>query len=228
MSFNPFRKNSSASPKFDSFRNTKPVLLLIDALAVPRNWIRRLYNWVVKWAAHKNAQSALAGISFAESSFFPLPPDPLLMAMVFAKPKRWVRYAFITLITSVVGGAFGYLIGFGLMESVGQWIIDSFHLQKEFVDLGKAYSDNATIAVFAAALTPIPYKLVTITAGAFQINFPVFIIASIVGRGTRFFAVAALAAFLGQKYKDQIEKYIDLVSILLLVVLIGLFVILRN
>ena len=215
-------------PAFDSFLKSKPMLLLIEVLDKPRVWIRKLYNWVVKWAAHKNAQSALAGISFAESSFFPLPPDPLLMAMVFAKPKRWVRYALITLIASVIGGVFGYIIGLGLMESVGQWILDTFHLQKEFVDLGKAYSDNATLAVFAAALTPIPYKLVTITAGAFQINFPIFVVASIVGRGTRFFAVAALAAFLGQKYKDKIERYIDVVSVVLLVILFILFILFRN
>ena len=223
-----FSNGSKKSPRYEAFMTSKPLLLLAELLAAPRRWIRSLYNWVVKWASHKNAQSALASISFAESSFFPLPPDPLLMAMVFAKPKRWIRYSLITLVASVVGGMFGYLIGLGLMESVGQWILDTFHLQQEFVDLGKRYSDNATIAVFAAALTPIPYKLVTITAGAFQINFAVFVVASIVGRGSRFFTVAALSAFLGQKYKDQIERYIDIVSLLLVAVLVGLFFALRH
>ena len=218
-----FKLKKGKKPKYDDFIQSKPFLILIEILAKPKDWIRKLYNWVVKWASHKRAKTALAGLGFAESSFFPLPPDPLLMAMVFAKPKHWLKYASITLIASVVGGIFGYLIGFGLMESVGQWIINTLHINKEFADIGVAYKNNASLAVFAAAFTPIPYKIITISAGAFRINFVVFLIASVIGRGSRFFTVAGLSAFLGKKYKDQIERYIDVISLLLLVVIVALF-----
>jgi membrane protein YqaA with SNARE-associated domain len=225
---NLFTSRKGRKPNYDDFIQSKPILVILEILAKPKTWIRRLYNWVVKWASHKRAKTALAGLSFAESSFFPLPPDPLLMAMVFAKPKRWVRYASITLAASVAGGIFGYLIGFGLMESVGRWIVDSLHITKEFANFGVAYKENASLAVFTAAFTPVPYKIITLSAGAFRINFATFLVASFIGRGSRFFAVAGLSAYLGKKYKDQIERYIDLLSLLLLVVVIGLFFIIKH
>ena len=186
----------------------------------PRDWIRRLYNWTTKWAAHRHANRALAGLSFAESSFFPIPPDPLLIAMVFTKTKMWWRYALLTTAASVLGGLFGYLIGFALLESVGDWLISTYHLEEAYANLGQAFDDNALITIFGAALTPIPYKVFTISAGAFKVNLGLFILASIIGRGTRFFAVAWLAGLLGEKYKAQIEKYIDVISLVLLLVIV--------
>lgn len=186
----------------------------------PITWVRakikELYAWSTKWAQTKYAEAALAGLSFAESSFFPIPPDPLLIGVVLTNPKKWKKFATITTLFSVLGGMFGYLIGFLLFASMGDWIIETYHLQDTYESLGQGFKDNLVISVFGAALTPIPYKIFTISAGAFHVNFALFVFASIIGRGARFFAVAGLTSFLGIKYKDQIEKYIDLISLGLL------------
>lgn len=192
-----------------------------------RNSFHRLYAWTTKWARHPRAEQALAGITAAEGVFFPIPPDPLLMAMVFTKPARWLRYSLITVTASVAGGIVGYAIGFALFESLGAWIISSLHLEAGYQTLSTNFQTNATLAVFTAALTPIPYKLITITAGATFVNFGVFVVASILGRGVRFFAVGFLARLLGARYKAQIEKYIDVISITLIVVLVALIVLTR-
>ncbi len=194
----------------------------------PRHQIKRLYKWTVKWAETDKAEYALGGVAFAESSFFPIPPDPLLLAIVFSKPKQWLREALITLLFSVVGGVFGYLIGFALIESVGQWLIDTYHLQAGFDSIGQTFQDNALLAIFGAALTPIPFKVFTIAAGAFRLNFGVFVLASILGRGLRFLIVAYLASILGKKYRAQIEKYIDVISLVILALLIMVAVVYSN
>jgi len=192
----------------------------------PKSPIRRLYQWFLQWADKPNAEKALFGFSFAESSFFPIPPDPLLMAMVFAKTKRWIRYAAITTVASILGGIRGIIIGVGLFESLGNWILDTYHLHEEYAELGVNYENNAFVAVLAAAMTPIPYKIITISAGAFKINFVSFIIASIIGRSARFFGVSALASYLGKKHKEKIERYIDFISLGLVILLVLLLLIL--
>lgn len=185
----------------------------------------KLYNWTVAWADKPSSEKALAGVSFAESSFFPIPPDPLLIALVTAKPSRWFRFALITTIASILGGIFGYLIGWVLFESVGTWILNTYHLQEAYVSLGMRFEDNALIAVFTAAMTPIPYKLITITAGAFQINFLAFIAASVVGRSFRFFLEAWAMHHFGRRYKHIIERYVNLLSwAFLLLILVGFIV----
>lgn len=188
---------------------------------------RRFYNWFTAWAEKPQAEKALAGFTFVEAIFFPIPPDPLLMAMVFNKPKRWARYATITVLATLVGGTVGYLVGQGLFETIGQWLIDTYHLEDEYKTLGESFQNNSFIAVLTAAMTPIPYKIITLSAGAFDVNFFSFIIASIIGRSLRFFGVAYLAKWLGIKYKDRIEKYIDAISIglLILVVLVIVFLV---
>lgn len=178
-----------------------------------RNWIRDLYAWTTKWAQKKNAEYALAGLTAAEGIFFPIPTDPLMMAMTFTKPQKWFRYSLITLISSILGGIVGYLIGWGLFESIGQPIIDALHLHEEFIDFSQAFNRNGASAVFIAAVTPIPYKLITLSAGAVGVNFGVFVAASIIGRGARFMLLGFLASHLGAKYKDQIEKYIDIIGL---------------
>lgn len=193
-----------------------------------REKIKSLYAWTTKWAKHPQAERYLAGITAIEGIFFPIPPDPLLMAMVFTKPNKWFRFALITLVASILGGLVGYLIGFALFESAGQWIIDSLHLQEGYASLSRSFQDNATLAVFTAALTPIPYKLITLTSGALHVNLGVFVLASVLGRGARFFAVAGLARLLGKRYKDQIEKYIDIISISLVVILVLLILLTRS
>lgn len=208
-------------PKFDRFIETKPVLLIGSAFKWPSKKIRQGYKWVVGWSDKPSAEKALAGISFAESSFFPIPPDPLLITLTIAKPNKYIRFATITLIASLAGGILGYLIGVGLFESLGQWVIDTYHLEDEFAYIETRYAASAFIAIFAAAFTPIPYKLITISAGVFGVNFIVFLLASFLGRGLRFFLVATIMHHFGARYKDKIEKYIDILSILFVLVLVG-------
>lgn len=174
------------------------------------NKFKKWYHRVMKWA---RTEKSLAMIAFAESSFFPIPPDPILLNMVLEKPKKWLRFAGITSVSSVLGGVFGYIIGLALFESFGNWVLDTYNLHETFAQLGQTFSDNGLLAVFAAALTPIPYKIFTITAGAFKLNFFIFIIASILGRSLRFHAVAYAGQHFGKRYADKIGKYIDLISV---------------
>lgn len=192
-----------------------------------RNGFERLYDWFLSWAEKPNAEKALAGFSFAESSFFPIPPDPLLMAMVFIRTNKAWRYAAITTVMSIIGGIAGYLIGWGLFESIGNWLINANNLQDAYLNLGQKYNNGVFLTVLAAALTPIPYKIVTISAGAFKVAFWPFLLASIIGRGTRFFTVSLLARFLGVKYREQIERYINLFSIVLIILLIIIIIIFK-
>jgi membrane protein YqaA with SNARE-associated domain len=181
--------------------------------------IRRTYNWFTEWAIKPQATSALFAFSLAEAIIFPIPPDPLLIAMVFNEYKKWVRYALITTVASIIGGIIGYGVGWGLFETFGQWILDTFHLQEGYIELGKAFSEGTFIAVLTAALTPIPFKLITLTAGAFQVNFFIFLISAVIGRSSRFFGVAYLAKYLGRSHKELIERYINLISIGLVLVI---------
>lgn len=218
------RKNA---PDMKSSPGVDLLLLLARPIHGLRKKIKKLYSWTIKWAAHPRANWALGGVSFAESSFFPLPPDPLLLTMTFAKPKSWWRLALLTTIGSVLGGMFGYFIGFALFESIGEWLIATLHLESGFAQVERLYVQQSFWAVFAAAFTPIPYKIFTIAAGVFRVSFPGFVIASILGRGMRFFAVAAAATILGKKYKDQIERYIDVISLALLGVILLCILILQ-
>ncbi len=201
--------------------------LLVNILNWPRKTIRRLYAWMMKWGDSPWAERALFGFSFSESSFFPIPPDPLLIAMTVANTRKWLRFALITAIASVLGAALGYLIGFYVFESIGQPIIDAYHLQSDFEAVQQSYNNTAFLAVFAAGFTPIPFKVFTLAGGVFSINFPAFVLASFLSRGARFILVAWLAHKLGAKYRDKIEKYIDILSLLFVVLLVLGFVAIR-
>lgn len=214
-------------PRLRAFMASKPILSLLWMVNWPRTLIRRMYNWVVGWSESKNAERALGGIAVAESSFFPIPPDPLLIAMTTVQPRKYLRFATICTVGSVIGGLIGYAIGVGLFESVGLWVINTYGLQEEFTRIGERFDANAFLAVFATGFTPIPYKLITISAGVFQINLATFIIASVLGRGGRFFAVAFAMHHFGKRYRDKIEKYIDLLSIVFLILLVGGFMVIR-
>lgn len=207
-------------PSFKRFIQTKPMLLFLGLFSGTRRLIKRLYGWVIGWAEKPQAEKALGAIAIAESSFFPIPPDPLLITMVLARPQKYLRLAIICTLGSVLGGIFGYLIGAGLFETLGQWIIDTYSLQEEFTQVGELYASNAFLAIFAAAFTPIPFKIFTIAAGVFSINFPVFVIASLLGRGGRFFLVSILMYHFGKRFKDRIEKYVDILSLVFVVLII--------
>jgi len=190
--------------------------------------IRKFYAWMQRIAESKNAERGLFLMSFSESSFFPIPPpDPLVLMMVFQNTQKWKRVALITTVASVLGGIFGYLLGALLFDSVGVWVRDTLHLAHEFEQVETWYKEYGFMAVLGAALTPVPYKIFTLSAGLFRISLPGFILASIIGRGVRFFAVAGLAKYLGEKHKEKIERYIDLVSLAVLGIAVLAFFLLK-
>ena len=159
----------------------------------------------------------------AESSFFPVPPDVLLGALALGKPKKAFFYGAICTAGSVIGGIIGYFIGFWFMDLVGTKILEIYGLFDKYDQIGEYYKQYDAIAVMVAGITPIPYKVFTIAAGAFSINLAVFIFASIVGRGIRFFFVASLFYFFGPKIKKFIDKYFNILAIVFTVLLIGGF-----
>ncbi len=187
------------------------------------NIVRRLYDWVLSWAHSKYGVPALFVLSFAESSFFPIPPDVLLMALAISRPRKSFYYALVCTMASVLGGMFGYLIGIEFIDVIGYRIINFYNLQSQYEVVGKLYEQNAFWAVFTAGLTPIPYKLFTIAGGAFKIDFTVFVFASIFGRASRFFMVAGLIYFFGPPIRTFIDKYFNLMVVVFTILLIGGF-----
>jgi membrane protein YqaA with SNARE-associated domain len=188
--------------------------------------LRRLYDWVLSWAHHPHAQIALFALAFAESSFFPIPPDVLLIAIALGLPTRAFRFALITTVGSVLGGLAGYGIGHGLMASVGQPILDFYHLQAQFDRIRELYLQYDVWAVGVAGFTPIPYKVFTIAAGAFDMDPLRFTLASVVSRGARFFLVAWLIHRYGAEIKRFIDRYFNLLTLVFTVLLVGFFVLL--
>jgi membrane protein YqaA with SNARE-associated domain len=188
--------------------------------------LRKTYDWVLHWSATPYAIPALIIISFVESSFFPIPPDVLLIAIVVAVPKIWFRSALACSVASVVGGMFGYLIGWQFMELVGSRIVEFYHFQEQFDKIGGLYNEHGGWAVAAAGFTPLPYKIFTLAAGMFEINFPIFVFASALSRSARFFIVAALIYKFGPSVKVFIEKYFNILSVVFFVLLfLGFFLI---
>lgn len=185
--------------------------------------MRRLYDWVLHWASTPHAVSALFLIAFAESSFFPVPPDVLLIAMVIAVPASALWYALVCSVGSVLGGMAGYAIGWGIWEAVATLFIGHIFSQEVFDKVVMTYQENAFIAVLTAAFTPIPYKVFTIAAGVTKINFLTLVIASVIGRSSRFFLVAILLYYFGPMMKEKIEKYFDWFALAFFTLLIAGF-----
>jgi membrane protein YqaA with SNARE-associated domain len=190
-------------------------------------WMRRLYDWVLGWADHTYSGWALFGIAFAESSFFPIPPDLLLIALAVAVPTRAFRYAAICSAGSVLGGGFGYLIGSNFFDVIGEPIVRFYQAEEHYNRVRDLYQQYGGLAVFTAGLTPIPYKVATITAGFFDVNFGVFILSSALSRSLRFFLIGGLIRFFGARIKSFIDTYFDILSLAFLVLLVAGFVILR-
>ena len=179
----------------------------------------QLYTKVLNWAAHPLAERYLAGLSFAESSFFPIPPDIMLLPMTISKPNSGWRLALITTIASVLGGVVGYLIGKYLFVYIGEDIIAFYHAQDKFDRVKELFDLYGVWIVFIAGFTPIPYKLFTITAGVLSMAFLPFVLASIVGRGSRFFLVAGLGKWFGPRYGEKLHKVIDIIGWITLVII---------
>jgi len=191
--------------------------------------IRRLYDWVLHWAATPYGTLALFCLAFAESSFFPIPPDVLLLALCIATPRLSFRYALLTSAGSVLGGMLGYAIGHGLWGAVSEYFfryVPGF-TEAVFAKVQVLFATYDFWTVFTAGFTPIPYKVITIGAGVFEINFIVFIIASIIGRSLRFFLVAGLIYRFGPAVRVFIEKYFNLLTLIFMVLLIGGFLVIK-
>lgn len=204
--------------------NLSPFLRI---LLLPSRAMRKLYDWTIHWAKTPYAKVSLFLLAFAESSFFPIPPDVLLLAMTIAHRFKWWLYASITTLGSVLGGIAGYYIGLFFFQAIGQPIVDLYHLQEAFGKVGELYKENAFLAVFTAAFTPIPYKVFTIGGGFFQIPLEQLIVGSFLGRAARFFAVAGTIRIFGKQISDLVEKYFDIASLIFMVLLIGGFLIVK-
>ena len=201
--------------------------MLRTFLAAPRLLLRRLYDWTIRWADSSQALAALFGIALAESSFFPIPPDVLLIAIVATHPTLWLRAAVTCATGSLVGAAIGYVIGAGLMATVGQPIIDFYGATRHW-DRFVSLADEWGIWFLAvAAFTPIPFKVATIASGAIAMPFAPFLFVSLLGRAGRFFLVATILRLFGARIRQTIEDHFDLASLIFVALLIGGCLILR-
>lgn len=192
-------------------------------------WVRSLYDWVLSWAETPYGAVALFLLAMAEASFFPIPPDVLLLPLCVGKRASALRFAAICTAGSVIGGAIGYAIGWGAWGAVDQLFysyVPGFSEDK-FTMVGGLYDQYNFWIVFVAAFTPIPYKVITIAAGVFQISFPMFMVASLVGRGARFFLVAGMLYFFGEPIRGFIDRWFNLLVVAFTILLIGGFALLK-
>ena len=191
--------------------------------------MRKLYDWVLHWAHTPYGAIALFILSFAESSFFPIPPDVLLIALCVGKPKKSFYFAAICSVASVLGGIFGYTLGWGFWSVVQDLFFNYIpgFTQTNFDLIRQKYELYNFWVVFTAGFTPIPYKIITISAGVFKINFFMFLIASIISRSARFFIVSTLIWKFGEKIKGFIDKYFNILSLGFVVLLILGFVVIK-
>jgi len=188
--------------------------------------LKRLFDWVMHWADTPYGTWALFLLAFSESSFFPVPPDLLLIALCISKPQRSLFYALITSLASVFGGVLGYAIGHYGFETIGRPIIELYGAVDSYDRVGALFNKYDAWAIGIAGFTPIPYKVFTIAAGAFKINFWVFISASIVSRSARFFLVGGLIRLFGPKIKEYIDRYFNLFTVIFVLLLVlGLLVV---
>lgn len=194
-----------------------------------RGPMRRLYDWVLHWAETPYGAPALFGLALAESSFFPIPPDPLLIALCLGAPALSLRFAASATIASVVGGIVGYGIGAGAWHLLQDWFFAYVPgvSAESFTRVQGLYDRYDFWAVFMAGLTPIPYKVFTLSAGVFSINFGVFVLASILSRGLRFFLLAGLIFYFGKPITRFIDRYFNLLVWLFAALLVGGFVVIE-
>lgn len=178
-----------------------------------RNPLKRLYRWILSWAHHPMGSVALTVFAFLDSSVFPIPPLFLQVALSLERPRRSFWYAFVNTTASVLGACLGYLIGYALYDSVGRWVIDTWGMRPQFDQAGEQFRGNAFVFVLLYSFLPFPYKVITIGSGFFHANLPSLLLASVVGRGFRFFLLGALCYFWGPRVRTFIEKYFNLVCL---------------
>ena len=194
------------------------------------NFVRRIYHWVLSWAEHPHASWALFLIAFAEASFFPIPPDVLLIAMAMGAPHLALRFAMVCTAGSVLGGMAGYALGFGLWQTVDQFFYDYIpgFSPEAFTMMASKFADNTFLAIFTAGFTPIPYKVFTIAAGAALIPFGLFLLGSVTSRALRFLLVAGLIYWLGPTVKNWIDRYFNILTVVFTALLIGGFILIER
>lgn len=185
--------------------------------------LQRAYAWILGFANHPYAVWILGAVSFAESSFFPIPPDPLYIAMLLARREKTWQLAVICTLSSVIGGWLGYGIGYGLYETLGEFIVQTYGLQAAFDRFQDSFNEWGFWIVALKGLTPIPYKIVTIACGVTGLDFATFTFASLIARGFRFFTLALLFWYCGPAMKDYIEKNLTFVTLASLGALLGGF-----
>lgn len=191
------------------------------------NLIRRLYDWILSWAHSPYGAATLVVLAVAEASFFPIPPDVLLIALALSIPSQALRYAASCTLGSVVGGIIGYHLGFALWNTVEPLLIPSLFSLEDFEVVMTWYDGYGAATVVGAELTRIPYKVITVAGGVAHINFIAFVLTSIVGRGARFFLIAALIHRYGDRAKDFIDRHFNRVAIVFTLVGVGAFVVLE-
>jgi membrane protein YqaA with SNARE-associated domain len=190
-------------------------------------WIRQIYDRCLLWVQSPSGVWALFFLAVAESSFFPIPPDVFLMVLCIAVPRKSFRYAAVCAAGSVLGGMLGYGLGLSFMDTIGVKILQLYGLQDKYEVVQSLYRQYDALAVGAAGFTPLPYKLFTITAGAFKINFVTFTLVSLVSRSARFFLVAAFIYKFGAPVRHFVERYFNLLTILFFILLIGGFLVIK-
>jgi membrane protein YqaA with SNARE-associated domain len=190
-------------------------------------WLKKIYDWVLQWAETPYGTPALFLLAVAESSFFPVPPDVLLIALALGAPKHAFRFALICAVGSVLGGMAGFGIGYFGYEAIGKPIIDFYHGHEVMAKIELQYAKYGFWGVLVAAVTPIPYKVFTISSGFFRFEFLSFIFASVIGRSFRFFLVAGLIWKFGPPIKTFIDRYFNALCIVFVALLIGGFVLLK-
>ncbi len=207
-----------------------------EAMEKPKkaNIVRRLYDWVLSWSESRWGTLALFILAFMESSFFPIPPDVLLIALCLGNPKKSFWYAAVCTAGSVLGAMGGYAIGFFLWQTAGgeytalaEWFYAHVFSMDAFLGVKEMFDEYNFWVIFTAGFTPIPYKLFTIAAGVFHINIPMFIVASVISRGLRFFVISGLIWKFGAPIKVFIDKYFNWLAIAFTVLLIGSFVLVK-
>jgi membrane protein YqaA with SNARE-associated domain len=186
--------------------------------------LKRLYNWTLEKAGHHHAPRWLFGISFAESSFFPIPPDVLLGPMCLAHPKRAFRYAFVCTLASVLGALLGYAIGLFLFDTIGKAILNAYGLLEKFSAFAASFNEQGWLIVLLAGFTPLPFKVITIAAGATKMPLYILVIASIISRAARFYMEAALLWKFGEPMKRVIDENFALITTVVGILGVGGFV----
>ena len=182
---------------------------------------RKLYNWTLEKSSQKGAPFFLGIISFAESSFFPIPPDIILIPMILAKRTKAYFFALICTMSSVAGGILGYLIGLIIFNSIGIFVVNFYNLAESVDDFKNYYDLYGAWIVIIAGFTPFPFKAITIASGLLQLNFIIFILCALLSRGARFYLIALLLYLFGEKIKIFIDKYFNILTILFFILLIG-------